>query len=73
MIIENQRQPEIIRLSIVVVVGVVLCLLSVVGLSIVSGVYWNAEELVLTKVTKDVPISVKHSKSTARQISLINV
>jgi hypothetical protein len=25
-----------------VVVGVVLCLLSVVGLSVVSGVYWNA-------------------------------
>jgi len=42
MTTENQSQPEIIRLSIVVVVGVVLCLLSVVGLSVVSGVYWNA-------------------------------
>jgi len=42
MTIENQRQPEIIGLSIVVVVGVVLCLLYVVGLSVVSGVYWNA-------------------------------
>ena len=42
MTTDNQRQPEIIRLSIVVVVGVVLCLLAVVGLSVVSGVYWNA-------------------------------